>query len=180
MNSLGAQTCVNNPNVDQRGDVSIGSERQVIVPNARFNCNGRITNIRVSMDFEAFSGNLPQFQVWHPTSLNSSMYNKTHEVQLPSGNFIFAGMLSTSYYMASLSLDSNNQIKFQSGDIIGYYQPSNPRRSLRSMQTSGYTSYSNTIVSPSTLIDINNVDNIENDRQPLIEITFGKISPVTM
>ena len=180
MNSPGTQTCVNNPNVDQRGDVSIGSGRQVIVPNARFNCNGRITNIRVSMNFEAFSGNVPQFQVWHPTSLNSNIYNKTHEIQLPSGNFIFAGRLSTSYYMASLSLDNSNQIKFQSGDVIGYYQPSNPQRSLRSVLTNGYTSYSNTVASPSTLIDISNVNNIENDRQPLIEITFGKISPVTM
>ena len=179
MNSPGAQlqTCVDNPSVDQIGDVSIDSGRQVIVPNTRLNCNGRIKNVRVSMIFEGFSGNFPLFQVWHPTPLNSSMYNKTHEVQLPSGDFIFEGF--SSYFSASLSLDGSSQIEFQSGDVIGYYQPSNPRRSLRSIPTSGYISYSNTVASPSTSININNVDNTEIDRQPLIEITFGKILPVT-
>ena len=38
-----------NPNINQRGPVAIGDGRQVIVPNAKFNCNGRITNVAVSM-----------------------------------------------------------------------------------------------------------------------------------
>ena len=173
LNSSGAQSCVNNPNVDQRGDAYIRSGRQVIVPRARFNCNGRITIVRVSMLPIQFGGsNLPLFQVWHPTSVNSSVYNIIDEVQLPRGTYI--GNIITGYYSASLSLNSNSQIEFQSGDVIGYYQPSNPRRVIRSVQTSGYTSYSNAVTSPLTSININNVENRETDLRPLIEVMFGK------
>ena len=169
----GGQTCVNNPNVSQRGQESISSGRQVIVPSARFNCNGRITNIVVSM-LSQFSDNFPLFQVWHPTSPNSSIYNKTGEIQLPEGVFVPIGF-RMNYHSASLSLNSNNQIGFQSGDVIGYYQPTDPRWLIWSIRTSGYISYSNTVTSPSTSIDINNVDNTEANRQPLIEVTFGNI-----
>ena len=169
----GGQTCVNNPNVNQRGQQSVSSGRQVIVPRAAFNCNGRITDIAVSMR-GWFGSNVPLFQVWHPTSLNSTTYNKTGEVQLPVGNFILSSSL-TVYYYASLSLNNNNQIEFQSGDVIGYYQPSNPARVLWSIQTNGYISYSNTVSNASTLIDINNADNSDNNHQPLIEVMFGKI-----
>ena len=180
MNSPGAQTCVSNPNVNQRGENAIDDRIQVIVPNANFNCNGRITNVRVSMT-GVFRNTLPYFQIWRPSSLNSTMYNIHYEVQLPSGNFINppGDRFRNAYYSASLSLDSSSQIEFQSGDVIGYYQPSNPRL-LRSIQTRGYISYINTVSSPSTSFDISNVDSVRTDLQPLIEITFGKISPVAM
>ena len=145
----------------------------MIVPGAKFNCNGRITNIAVSMS-NWFVSDLPLFQVWHPSSLNASTYKKVGETQLPAGNFIAIGA-GRSYYYAILSLNSNNQIEFQSGDVIGYYEPSSPRRLIGSIQTSGYISYSNAVTSPSTSIDINNVNNIEANRQPLFEVMFGKI-----
>ena len=164
---------MNNPNVNQRGDVSIASGRQVIVPRVRLNCNGRITNVAVSMVLGRLSGtNLPLFQVWHPTP-NSTTYNKVGEVELPLGDLF--GIIGAGYYVANLLLNSNNQIEFQSGDVIGYYQPSDPQRLLSSVQTGGYISYSNTVTNPLTSIDINNVNIIENNRQPLIEITYGKI-----
>ena len=159
-----------NPNVNQRGRVTVDSGRQVIVPNASFNCNGRITNIAVSM-INWLGDSSPLFQVWHPTSLNSSTYNKTGEVQLPAGDFIAISQ-GRSYYHASLSLNSSSQIEFQSGDVIGYYQPSNPQRLIFSIQTSGYISYSNNV--KSSMIDINNVDNIDTNLQPLIKVMFGK------
>ena len=116
----------------------------------------------------------PRFQVWHPTSLDSSTYNRIGEIQLPMGNFIAVGR-KRNYFYASLSIIKDSQIEFQSGDVIGYYQPSNPRRLIWSIHTDGYTSYSNNVTSPLTLIDTNNVDNIEVNHQPLIEIKFGKI-----
>lgn len=144
----------------------------MIVPAARFNCSGRITNVAVSMQF-IFSGpDLPLFQVWRPASPNSSVYNKIGEVELPSGDHM--GGIIINYYFANLSLNSSTQIEFQSGDIIGYYQSSSSQRLIRNIQTSGYTSYSNTVSSPLTSIDINNVDNSDIDRQPLIEVMFGK------
>ena len=122
---------------------------------------------------QLFRSSLPLFQVWHPISVNSSAYNKTGEVQLPPGGYI--GNIGTGYFSANLSLNSSSQIEFQSGDVIGYYQPSDSRRLIWSVQTSGYTSYSNTVTTPSTSIDTNNVNNIENNRQPLIAVMFGKM-----
>ena len=171
----GGQTCVNNPNVNQIGEVFISSGRQVIVPSARFNCNGRITNVVVSMSNQPFVNNLPLFQVWHPTSPNSSVYNIIDEVQLPAGMFIQVGT-GRNYYSASLSLNSSSQIEFQSGDVIGYYQPSNPRRLIGSILISGFNSYSNTVTSPTTSIDTSNVDNTETGHQPLISVMFGKVT----
>ena len=164
MKNSGGQTCVNNPNVNQRGDVSIGSGRQVIVPSARFNCNGRIISVAVSMRGQFGNNviNVPLFEVWRPTSPNSTDYNRIGDVQLPAGNFVLDGF----YFTANLSLNSNNQIEFQSGDVIGYYQPSDPSRLVWSIQTSGYTSYSNSVTAPSTSININNINNTETNRQP--------------
>ena len=153
--------------------MTIDDGRQVIVPNARFSCNGRITNVAASMKGQ-FGSNLPLFQVWHPTLLNCNTYNKAGEVPLGAGNYRSVGGYQ-GYYYVSKSLNSNRRIEFQSGDVIGYYQPYNPRRVIYSIQTSGYISYSNTVTSPLTSININNVDNTETDRQPLIKVTFGKI-----
>ena len=120
----------------------------------------------------SFSGSvLPLFQLWHPASPNSSMYSKVGEVELPFGDRI--GGFIINHYFANLSLSS--EIEFQSGDVIGYYQPPEARWVIRSIQISGYTSYSRTVTSPSTSIDISSVGNIESDRQPLIEVTLGKI-----
>ena len=146
----------------------------MIVPNAALNCNGRITNVAVSMDVVLSGTTLPIFQVWHPTLPNSSNYTIIGEVQLSAGNRIGNG--AERYYFTNMSLNSNSQIEFQSGDVIGYYQPSDSQRRIWSIQTSGYTSYSNTVTSPLTSIDVNNVNNIETNRQPLIEIIFGKIN----
>ena len=126
------------------------------------------------MSAQRFGIDFPRFQVWHPTSPNSSNYNRIGDVQLPAGNFVFVGD-RRNYYSANVSLNSSSQIEFQSGDVIGYYQPFNSSRLMWSIQTSGYTSYSNTVNSSSTSIDTNNVNNTENNRQPLIAVTFGKI-----
>ena len=144
----------------------------MIVPSAEFCCNRKITNIAVSMEFVPHGSNFPIFQVWHPVSLHSSSYTILGEVQLPAGDLV--GSSSTGYSFASLAVNGNSQIEFQSGDVIGYYQPTDPRFKIWSIQTSGYTSYSNTVTSSSTSIDTSSANNIENDRQPLIEITFGK------
>ena len=157
--------------MNQRGDVTVSTGRQVIVPSATFNCNGRITNVAVSMQFSFTGSDLPLFQLWHPVSPDSSIYSKVGEVELPAGDRM--GGFIINYYFANLSLSS--EIEFQSGDVIGYYQPPAAQRVIRSIQTSGYTSYSSTVTNPSTSVDISTVANIENDRQPLIEVTFGKI-----
>ena len=154
--NVDGQTCISNPSVNQGGDVelTINIGRQVIIPRAVFSCYGRITNITVSMWSLRWPGDqLPLFQVWRPTSLTSNTYNKTAEIQLPAGRYIWG----TNYYFARLSLSNSDQIEFQSGDVIGYYQPSNPWRGIWSIETNGYISYSNYSL-PLTSIDISNVD----------------------
>ena len=163
------QACFKNPNVNQRGQITINIGRQIIVPQAKFNCNGRITGVAASMDMSPLGSNLPLFQVWHPTS---SVYHKVGEIELPLGDYITG---TENYYFANLSLNTSSQIEFQSGDIIGYYQPTDSKRLIFSIQAAEYNSLSDTATNPTTSIDIHNVDNIETQRQPLIEVTFGKI-----
>ena len=142
----------------------------MIVPAARFNCNGRITNIAASLQI-LFGSDLPLFQVWRPSTSNSTVYTKIDEVELPLGDHM--GGVLINYYFSNLSLSSINQIEFQSGDVVGYYQSSDPQRWVRNIQTSGYTSYSNDVSEASTSIDISSTNNVDTERQPLIEVTVG-------
>ena len=125
------------------------------------------------MRWDGRSGNLPIVQVWHPVSPTSSTYRRIGDVQLPVGDRIVAS--AGNYHYVNMSLNSNSQIEFQSGDVIGYYQPSDPWRRIWSIDTSGYTSYSNIVTRPLTSIDTNIADRTDNDYQPLIEMIFGKI-----
>ena len=165
---------MNNPDVNQRGQVTIDDGRQVIVPNARFNCNGRITNVAVSMTWSG-AINYPLFQVWHP--ITTSTYSKIGEVQLSGGSLKVADQ--GSYYYVNMSLNSNSQIEFQSGDVVGYYQPSNARQ-IWNIQMDEYTSYSYTVANPLILLNINTEGISETNYQPLIEVMFGKIINVCM
>ena len=165
---------MNNPNVNQRRQSTIDDETQVTVPNARFNCNGKVTNVAVSMKHWLSGTDYPMFQVWRPvmTSFQSNSYNKVGEVQLPGGSLKVVD--KGSYVYADILLNNSSQIEFQSGDVIGYYQPFNSRL-IWNTQTSGYTSYSNNVTGPLINMDINHVDNIHDNYQPLIEVMFGKI-----
>ena len=174
----GGQNCFNNINVNRRGQQIINNGRQVIVPRAAFNCNGRITRIAISMQLTNQSGDLPIFQVWHPTLNSSSTYSRIGEVQLPMADLMNSS--EGSYYYVNMSLNSSSQIEFQSGDVIGYYQPSNARHLIWSISTSGFTSYSNNATNSLSSIDTSNVNHIDNDYQPLIEVIIGKIIQTCM
>ena len=92
---------------------------------------------------------------------------------MPAGDFVTVG-LNRNYDRANLPLSGNSRIEFQSGDVIGYYQPFISLRLIWNIQTSGYTSYSTAATSPSTSIDISTVENADNNHQPLIAVMFGK------
>ena len=174
---LGAQACLNNPSVTRKGQVTINSGRQVIVPNARFNCNGRITNVAASMKDLSGATNYPIIEVWRPY-IYSGSYMKIGEVHFSAGSLKGAGQ--GSYYYANISLNSSSQIEFQSGDVIGYYQPSNAQRKIWSIQTEEYTSYSNTGPYPLTLLNVYSYGTRVTNYQPLIEVMYGKIIIVYM
>ena len=166
----GGQSCIENPNVNQQGSNYWNSGRQVIVPNTRINCTGRITGIAVSMAYGGWlTNNHPSIQIWRP-SPGSSVYNRIYQVAVDFGTSI-----DGSYYIDNLTVNGI----VQTGDVIGYYQPSFPRRVILNIQTSGYTSYSSANY-PGTTIDINNVDTVLSNRQPLIELQFGKSTYVSL
>ena len=66
----------------------------------------------------------------------------------------------------------NARTEFQSGDVIGYYQPSSFCQ-IYHINTSDYTSYSiSTTSSPNTVnISSANIDRLK----PLFRVSFGKI-----
>ena len=171
VNLSGAQACVNNPNIARKGQVTIDTRKQVIVPNVRFNCNGRITNVAASMKGWSGATNNPLFEVWRPY-IYSGSYMKIGEVHFSAGSL--KGVGQGSYYYANISLNSSSQIEFQSGDVIGYYQPSNARQ-IWSIQTDDYTSYSCTFPYAIDLLHIYSVDISVTNYQPLIEVMFGKV-----
>ena len=78
-----------------------------------------------------------------------------------------------------MSCTGNERIEFQSGDVIGYYHASEVQYRLWSTDTTGYTAYQYDSNSPLDTVNINdnNVDVIDN-RQPLIQVMFGKINIV--
>ena len=173
VNLSGAQACVNNPNIARKGQVTIDTGKQVIVPNARFNCNGRITNVAASMKDLSGTTNYPIFEVWHPY-IYSGSYLKIGEVHFSAGSS--KGVGQGSYYYVNISLNSSSQIEFQSGDVIGYYQPSNARQ-IWSIHTKEYTSYSHTFPYALTLLYIYSTsgDISVTNYQPLIKVMYGKV-----
>jgi len=166
----GGQNCIDNPRIYQNGSHASFPGRQVIVPNASINCTVRITRVAVSMAFGGFlDGNLPLVQIWRPTSPGSGVYDRVVEMKLSEGTFLNG---NSGYYLAISPF--SHQSDFQRGDVVGYYQPKSPLRTIWTSNTNGYTSYSNNVNSSSNTIDISNVDNVETDRQPLIELQYGK------
>ncbi|XP_065899772.1 uncharacterized protein [Dysidea avara] len=163
----GGQSCIDNPDVNQKGTNLIPSGRQVIIPNIRFNCTVRITHIAVSLAFGDLGSNPPMIQIWRPLFPGSTVYSNLGQVRIPSGKF-----KAFNHLFVNLTISNSDDINFVPGDVIGYYQPLNATRLIWSIETSGYTSYSNNVNSARNRIDISNVDNVETNQQPLIELSF--------
>ena len=150
-------------------------ESQVIVPEYRLLCNGRITGYLISLNTDSSSGGLPSVQVWHPTS--STTYTRVPTVcaLTVSDISMMTDSMGDEYYLGNVSCTGNNTIEFQSGDVIGYHQGDEVHYALWNIDTMGYTSYRRNAPNPLQTFDINNVQDTFNDRQPLIQVIFGKI-----
>ena len=111
--------------------------------------------------------------MWRPLSTNSTVYNKTGEVQLRSDDQVTG---SRNNRVANIILTGNNTIEFQSGDVVGYYHPPQSRYQVRTIRTDGYVQYQFNESPAPTSVDLNNADSddIDNERQPLIQFTIGK------
>ncbi|XP_065899809.1 uncharacterized protein [Dysidea avara] len=161
------ESCIDNPDVNQKGNNTIGKGKQTIIPSFMFNCSGRITSIAASMAFKNASGDLPIIQIWHPTSLNSNVYNKIGQVQ-----FINTTRVARNHHFTNIAISNSIELEFRSGDVIGYYQSFNSSHLIWNIWAIGYTSYvTNTTNASTTTIDVSELKR-RNQQQPLIEIKF--------
>ena len=175
-NALDGQSCVDTVNVGQRGTNAASTSRQVVVPESDFSCNGRITGYLISLKETNSSGDYPIVQVWRRHHTNLQIYNIVNTLcALTESDISNMG----DYYLGNVSCTENERIKFQSGDVLGYYHANEVRYRLWSTDTAGYTAYHRDRNSPLNTLNINanSVDETDN-RQPLIQVMYGKINIV--
>ena len=124
---------------------------------------------------------LPVFQVWHPVLPGSSVYSVVGQVQFQS-----AVQITLEYSISTVLLTGDNQIKFQSGDVIAYYHPPYPLHFMYFIdrREDNYTSYIifNTNLTTTT-IDISTIFDtylqvFDTYMQALFNITTGNYSYV--
>ena len=165
------QRCVDLVNVNQQGtdlfSTGILLGNQVIVPMTAFSCNGIITGYLISLQYDSRQNGNSTIQVFHPTS--SSSYSEVHEYTLQDSDITDMG----DYHLANVSLTGSDRVEVQSGDIIGYYIRNTPRYNIWNIETMGYTSYTRALGAPSGSFTI--VNSGTASRQPLIQVTFGKV-----
>ena len=169
---LGGQECTDSVDIMQIGHNSIGRGMTAIIPRLNFTCNGRITSItaRVNADDR---NDYPYFQVWRPTSVGSTSYEKSGEVQLQSGNhMIRCNSQNDNRCIVSITLTGTNTTEVESGDIVGFYLPHESRYRVRTIQTSGYILYE--FDGSLELVNFSNMIDNEDNQQPLIQFTIGK------
>ena len=167
---LGGQECTDSVNVWQYGNFITGSSKLAIIPRLNFTCSGRITSIRARLSYDTVRNDYPLFQVWRLTSVGSTIYNKIGEVQLQSDDQL--SVVNDNVQIASIILTGNNTIEVQSGDVVGYYHPPDPRYLVITTQADGYRLYH--FSGSHDPIDLyNNVGN-KDGQQPLIQFTIGK------
>ena len=169
--SINAVNCMDTVIVDREGSFGAGSSRQVIVPQSNFFCNGRLTGFVVSLyDYENDNQFLPHIQVWRRSRNSSSLYKLIGQVQPKDDEII----QRRGYFLANVTLSVNDRIQFQPGDAIGYYHPPSPRYRVGNTNVDGYTTLIINAQSPLSSFNIEDADDVDNNRRPLIETRYGK------
>ena len=153
----------------------------MIVPRSHFSCNGRITGYLISLRQANGSEGYPSVQVWHPTS--STEYTRVDTECALTASYIslVRNGNGNNYHLGNVSCTGNNRIEFQSGDVIGYHHGSSVLYRLWSIDTNGYTSYYYRHTNhPLNTFNISNGVTSYSNRQPLIEVMYGKINTLTV
>ena len=145
---------------------------QVIVPRTNFSCSGRITGYLISL--ERLNGedleDLPIIQVYRPSMESRESYIEEDRYTLSNNDITNM----SDYHLANVSFIDNDRIEFQSDDVIGYFIPSESRYNIWNIETVGYTSYIDEGSRENTFSINIDTDAIEANRQPLIQVIFGK------
>ena len=111
----------------------------------------------------------PFFQVWRPASFGSTVYNKIGEVQLQSDDQLTN---SSNNLIANIILTGDNTIEFQSGDVVGYYQPPDTHYQVAVTSDTDYELNWFNGSPASNSVDLNERDGAYIG-QPLLQFTIG-------
>ena len=115
--------------------------------------------------------------MWRPTKSDLDVYNKVGEVQLVESEIV--GEVdndNNTYWLVNVTLNDDDRIEFEAGDVIGYYHPPDSRYRVWSISSTGYRIYANDNAEASNSINISTQDIIINDLQPLMQFTVGMSS----
>ena len=166
-------------NVRLRGDNAASTDSQVIVPRSNFSCNGRVIGYLISLELvDDKKGSYPRVQVWHPTSSTEYTRVDTECALTASDISMMQDENEDDYYLGNVSCTGSNRIEFQSGDVIGYYHGDPLRFRLWSIDidVNGYTVYHQDASSSLNTFTVNNDVSSPDNRQPLIQVMYGKIN----
>jgi len=134
-----------------------------------FNCSGRVTSVSAGMVSSHASGDLPIIQIWRPSSLNSTVYNRIGQAQFTNTTHV-----TTNHSFTNITISNSSELEFQSGDVLGYYHSINSSHLISNILAIGHTSYVSSSSSASTVtIDVMEFTRNYNE-QPLIGMTFGE------
>ena len=167
------QNCIHDPGETAytHNGTTIGKGRQVIVPSLNFSCFGKIHHIvSILTNVSQNDSDLPLLQIWRPSLDTPDVYHRITEIQLPVGNLIE----NTTFYISFAILV--HQITVQPGDVIGYYQPTNPHQLLWSIKEDKYVSYSINANATTDTINTRNMiqKHTDNKMRPFVRIFVGK------
>ena len=138
-------------------------------------CNGRITGLMMSLSQEQNGSDYFKLEVWSPTIISSEVHEVKAEYVLADRDI--KEMIMSNYYFANVSFAENETIKFVEGSFIGIYLPPNPRYTVWSINTTGYSYYTSSENIPNKEINLTTdlkLYHMINDSQPLIQVVFGK------
>ena len=168
-----------NTNVQRIGSLRLRRSVQVVVPQDNFTCNGRLTRIMASMLQHPERNDSFLFQVWRPSFLGSTLYNRVGQIALRESDvteFIVNITTNTSYYLVNMSLTGGERIEFQSGDVMGYYHPLSPRyRVYNDPEANNYVTYGlDNDTGPTETFNISDSSVTQHNRQPLFAVNFSE------
>ena len=174
---LGCEGCFEQVTVQQRGNQSLSEQLQIIVPRANFTCNGRVTGITASMDSVSSGRTDPYLQVWHPATPGGDVFDKVDEVQLVESEVVEeVDNNNNTYWLVNITLNDDDRIEFEAGDVIGYYHPPDTRYRVWSIKTAGYRLYAHNVADASSRFNLSSQGITINGVQPLIQFTIGMLS----
>ena len=143
-------------------------ERQVLIPNINFTCNGFITKwiFGAKWDKKSQVHSAIELQIWRRNSTTENTYTKVNETTVVVGT-----KNNSEVYVLETSL------AFQEGDILGYFQPKKDKSKLNLYleKSDRITTYHQEVDSASTMFAIDDSTETDYDtRYPLITVRTGR------